>query len=176
MARRRPRDHALVIGLGLLVAACSSSEPELPPACPNTLFLGGAEKTVAYGPGGRRSPDRLRHIAVLTNLASGCRYAEAGVDVGLAFDVIAERGPAFAEDPLRLTYFVVTLGPRQEIRSKQLFDVEIAFEARDTAGSHQELTLRIPLSEPDEGAEYSLYVGFQLDDVEMQERLDERLW
>ena len=76
---------------------CSTSAPPPPPpVCPTALFLQGAERTASYRPGSERQPDALRHLAVMTNLASGCRYGEDGVDMDLAFDLIAERGPALA--------------------------------------------------------------------------------
>ena len=51
----------------------------------------------------------------MTNLASACSYGAEGVDVDLAFDLIAERGPAFAGDAADLTYFVATIAPDGEI-------------------------------------------------------------
>jgi hypothetical protein len=163
---------ATTIGLAALaLAACSTAAPEPPAACPTALVLQGAERTASYSAGERR-PDALRHLAVVTNLASGCRFGEAGVDVDLAFDLIAERGPAFSGDAVDLSYFVATIGPGRQILSKQLFSSEIPFvDNEDLAGVSEQLTLRLPTVTPEQGRDYGIFLGFQLDDAELQERM-----
>ena len=165
-------------GLGLaalILAACSSSPPPPPaaaPACPAALLLDGANRTTSYRPGDDRSPKALRYLAVLTHLKSTCRYQEQGVDVDLAVDLIAQRGPAGNGDPVQLTYFVATIGPERQILSKQTFDSEIVFaKGEDLAGVAEQLTLRLPPLTPQQAATYGLYLGFQLSDAELQERL-----
>ena len=39
------------------LAACGTSAPEAPPACPTALVLQGAERTASYSPGAERRPD-----------------------------------------------------------------------------------------------------------------------
>ncbi len=163
------------IGLAALVlAACSSSppQPQAPPACPAALLLDGADRTTSYRPGADRSPSALRYLAVLTHLKSTCRYQEQGVDVDLALDLIAQRGPAGNKDPVQLTYFIATIGPNREILSKQLFNSEIVFaKDENLAGVAEQLTLRLPPLPPEQAATYGLYLGFQLSNSELQERL-----
>ncbi|HEX5079406.1 MAG TPA: hypothetical protein VFV80_09670 [Geminicoccaceae bacterium] len=159
--------------LALLLAACSGASAPTAPPCPTVLVLKGAERTADYSSGSTPRPEDLRYLAVLTDLVSACRYDEAGVDVGLRFSLIAERGPAHGGGPLQLTYFVASLGPEQEILSKPLFDADIAFpEGAQRAGSSQEMTVHMPGVEPAVGAQYSVILGFQLDDAEMHRRLD----
>ena len=113
-----PRVALSLVALGaLILAACASDQSPAPspPACPTTLILQGAERTAAYAPGVEASPSALQHMAVLTNLATACRFVEDGVDVDLAFDLIVERGPAMAGETAELTYFVATLGPGDEV-------------------------------------------------------------
>jgi hypothetical protein len=163
-----------VVGLAALpLAACSTSAPPPPPpTCPTALLLQGAERTASYRPGSERQPDALRHLAVMTNLASGCRYGEDGIDMDLAFDLIAERGPALAGDSADLQFFVATVAPSGEILAKQVLSSDIAFAANeDVAGVSEQLTVRLPAVTPEEGGSYSLFLGFQLDDAELQERL-----
>jgi hypothetical protein len=169
-ARLAPFAAAL---LALLPAACSSSDAAGPAApCPTALLLKGAERTADYRPAGTRPAD-LRHLAVMTDLVSACRYDDAGVDLGLAFDLIAEKGPAYAGGPLQLTYFVATVAPDQELWSKELFDSEIVFpEDQSLAGNSEQMTLRLPDVGPEAGAAYRVYLGFQLDDAEMRRRLE----
>jgi hypothetical protein len=155
----------------LLLGACSSTAPvpPPPPVCPTALLLSGAERSAAYRSESDRTPDGLQHLAVLTDLASDCRYVEDGVEVDLAFNLIAERGPAFA---VQLAYFVATVDPQQQIVAKQVFNSEIDFPAgQDSAGSAQQLTLKIPSVNAEGGAGYDIYVGFQLDDAQMRARM-----
>jgi hypothetical protein len=157
--------------LALLLAACASSKPAEPPACPTTLILDGAQRTISYRPDSDQSPSALRYMAALTNLRSTCHYNDKGVDVDLAIDLIAQRGPAAANDSVPLTYFVATMGPNRKILSKQLLDSEIAFtKGEKVAGVTEQLTLRLPSVTPEHASDYSLLLGFQLPDAELKQR------
>lgn len=161
----------------LLLAACASSPPApqvqaQAPTCPTPLLLDGAERTTSYAPGSDRSPAALRYLAVLTHLRSACRYGDQGVDVDLAVDLIAQSGPAATGEPAELTYFVATIGPERQILSKQLFDSEVVFaKGEDLAGVAEQLTLRLPAVTPEQASTYGLYLGFQLTDAELEQRL-----
>jgi hypothetical protein len=176
LARCRFRGAAALAGaLGL--AACSSSAPEAPPpACPAALFLDGAERTTAYraGAGAEPRPDQLRYIAVLADLTSSCSYFESGgnkgVDVDLTFNLIAERGPALSGVE-ELTYFVATVGPGRQVRSEHVLNGDLAFaEGEQRAGWTESLTLRLPAVTPAQAKDYMLFIGFKLDDEELQRR------
>jgi hypothetical protein len=157
-----------------LLSACGSSSPPQEPPCPTVLLLKGAERTADYRPGPDTRPSDLRYLAVLTDLVSICRYEAGGVDVALRFNLIAEQGPAYAGGPLQLTYFVASLGPDRQILSKPLFDAITEFPAgQQRAGSSQEMTVHMPGVTPATGPQYSVFVGFQLDEAEMRRRFDE---
>lgn len=157
-----------------LLSACGSSNPAPPSApCPTALLLKGAERTAEYRPGPSTRPADLRYLAVLTDLVSACSYDEAGAEVGLRFNLIAEQGPAYDGGPLQLTYFIATLAPDQEVWSKELFGSEVVFpEGNRIAGNSEQMTVRLPHVEPDAGPAYEVYVGFQLDAAEMRRRLE----
>jgi hypothetical protein len=174
---RRGRGRAAVLAGILALGACSSSNPEAPPPpCPAALLLDGAERTSEYraGAGATPSPNDLRYVAALRDLTSSCRYyddgTKQGVDVDLTFDLIAERGPALAGVE-ELTYFVATVGPGRQIRSEQVLNGDLAFgEGEQRTGWTEELTLRMPSITPAQAADYVLYIGFKLDDAELQRR------
>jgi hypothetical protein len=165
---------AVLVGCLGALGACGSAVPEPPPAplCPTALLLEGAERTTAYR--ASTEPGEIRYLAVLRDLASACRYYSdgdgTGVDVDLAFNLIAERGPAMA-GPEELTYFVATVAPDGRILAKEMLQSEVAFEeGEDRAGWSEDLTLRLPTVTPETGGDYTLYVGFQLDDAELARR------
>ena len=114
----------------LALAACSSTEPEVPPAeaCPAALLLDGAERTSVYRDEAAPRPDELRYIAVLTDLSSSCRYYSddtgQGVEVDLSFKLIAERGPALSGSE-EVTYFVATVGPGNQIFSRDVLSGDL---------------------------------------------------
>ena len=155
----------------LALCACSSSDPQAPPiACPTAVLLDGADRTSAYRAGAERRPDNLRYMAALLNLASDCREVDEGIDVDLSFDVLAERGAAVS-DTEELEYFVATVGPDDQILAKEVLRGDVTFaEDEQRAGWHEDLTLRLPSVTAGEAAGYRLYVGFQLDDAELERR------
>jgi hypothetical protein len=169
------RTRSAGVGLMALLAACASSKPEqvkqAAAACPAALLLDGAERTTSYR-GDDRSPNALQYLAVLTNLKSTCRYNDQGVDVDLGLDLIAQRGPAGTQDSVPLTYFIATIGPDKQILSKQLLDSEVVFtKDEELAGVNEQLTLRLPAVTPERASAYALYLGFQLDDADLERRL-----
>ncbi len=172
-ARRPARPAALLAGV-LGLAACASSNPEPPPACPAALFLDGAAQTAVYTPGAGTEPrpDQLRYLAVLTDLSSSCRYDDSnapGVDVDLSFKVIAERGPALSGRE-EVTYFVATVGPDRRILARDTLGGDLPFEDKQQVGLSENLTLRLPSITPGQAPYYTLLIGFQLDDEELQRR------
>jgi hypothetical protein len=167
---------AIAAAASALLSGCGSSSPPPPrdPPCPTVLLLQGAERTADYRPGPATRPADLRYLAVLNDLVSICRYEESGVDVALRFNLIAEQGPAYAGGPLRLTYFVASLGPDRQILSKPLFDTVTEFpQGQQRAGSSQEMTVHMPGVTPATGPQYSVFVGFQLDDAEVRRRFED---
>jgi hypothetical protein len=167
------RRAAVLVGCLVVFGACGSTSPELPaaPPCPTAVLLEGLERTTAYRAGAELRPSEIRYLAVLTDLTSACRYGSgeegADVDVDLSFAVIAERGPAMSGTE-ELTYFVATMGPDGRILGKEVLQSELAFvEGENRTGWSEELTLRVPSVTPENGENYTLYVGFQLDDAEL---------
>jgi hypothetical protein len=169
----RARAGAMVLVLGLLIGACSSDPPELAGPCPSASLLQGAESASIYVPGSDRRPEDLELAIALNDLVSACQFTGAGVDVALAFNLLAQRGPAYRPEPARLSYFVATVGPDRRILDKELFDAEITVPAgQEAIGMRETLTLRLPGLGEDEAARYRVYVGLQLEDAARRERLE----
>jgi hypothetical protein len=137
------------------------------------LFLDGAEQTAVYssGAGMEPNPDQLRFQAILSGLSSVCRYVDEGVEVDLTFSLTAGRGPAFSTAPEEVTYFIATVGPDQRILKRDAYSAELDFE-EGYAGARwsEQLTLLIRSITPAQASYYTLFIGFQLDDEELQRR------
>jgi hypothetical protein len=171
--KRRSAWAPVLLGV-LALVACGTAEPESPPAqaCPAALLLNGAERTSAYRAGAEGRADALRYVAILTDLSSSCRYygdaTGQGVDVDLSFKLIAERGPALSATE-EVTYFVATVGPGNQIFSRDVLSGDLPFTGdAERVGLSEDLTLRLPSITADQGGAYTLYVGFQLDDAQLE--------
>jgi len=93
---------------------------------------------------------------------SSCRIDENHVAVNLTFDVKAERGPAFEDRPVSLTYYIATVDPNREIIDKKILRVELELKPAEVQSVlREELTLHLPISTDATGANYNLYLGFQ---------------
>lgn len=166
---RRVAAVLALFGLGGcgLFGGDADSAPAAP--CPSVALVDGASRSVARAAEGPDGAGNVRYVAALTELASGCRYVDGGLEINLRFNVIAERGPALEGDVVNLPYFAATVDPSQRILSKQMFEAEIRFAPnRQVAGLAEDLTLRVPAQSPAEGAALRLYVGFQVDPAQPQ--------
>jgi hypothetical protein len=166
------RAGAAALMLGLLFAGCGSGAPELPGPCPSAALLQGAESASIYVPGSEQGPDDLELAIALNDLLSACQPTEDGMDVALAFNIFAQTGPAHRPDPIRLSYFLATVGPEGRIVDKQLLDTEVTVPAgQDAVGLREALTLRLPGVGEDEASRYRVYVGLQLDETVRRQRV-----
>jgi hypothetical protein len=159
--------------LGLALLGCGTSEPP-PPPCPLALIVQGAEQIATYRSAVPPDPAELRYLAVLADLSSGCRYQDGGLELALAFNLIAERGAAMADETLRLAYFVGAVAPDGRLLDKQRFTAELTWPVgRERTGVQQELVLRYPSIDIATGPDYRFYLGFQLDPAEQRESIQQ---
>ncbi|MGI9421272.1 MAG: hypothetical protein ACR2RA_25880 [Geminicoccaceae bacterium] len=156
----RPSGAASVIVFATLLGACANwaGDPAIT-ACPPAQIAAPADR-IGFNDG----DGELRFVATMDALASDCRQDDDDIEVDMAFTMSAERGPGLEEGPVRLTYFLATVDPKREIVDKQLLDVELDFEPDQPVSTVREaVTIRLPASTDASGANYSLYLGFQLD-------------
>ena len=142
------------------LAACANkpSDPAST-ACPPAQIAVPSDRI-----GNNNEKGELRFVAALEQLTSGCRRQEDDIEIDIAFTMSAERGPAFDDQPVRLSYFLATVDPRREIVDKQVLDIELNFApGQQVTALRESVTLRLPASTEASGANYSLYIGFQPD-------------
>ncbi|MEL6961484.1 MAG: hypothetical protein AAFO01_01935 [Pseudomonadota bacterium] len=144
----------------LLVGACASNPTERAElACPPVQIAVPADRL-----GHNNDKGELRFVAVMDELISNCRQDEDNLEVEITFTLSAERGPAFDEDLVDLTYFLATVDPNREIIDKQILGVQLDLGDDKAVSSLSEtVTLRLPASTEASGANYNLYLGFQPD-------------
>ena len=153
------RAGKVVLAASLLAACAGQVGDQASTACPPAQIAVPSDRI-----GHTDEDGELRFVATMAELVSSCRQDEDDVEVDIAFTMSVERGPAFEEKPVRLTYFLATVDPEREIVDKQILDVQLDFEPDQPASALREaVTLRLPASTEASGANYSLYIGFQPD-------------
>ncbi|MGI9434187.1 MAG: hypothetical protein ACR2Q4_05050 [Geminicoccaceae bacterium] len=155
------RSSGAALVLVATLAACSATPKDaLETACPPTQIAVPSDRV-----GHSDETGRLRFVATIEQLTTSCRTDdEAFVEVDVAFDLKAERGPVFQDRPVELNYYIATVDPRREIVDKQILSVSLTLAPDETEHVIREsLTLRLPVSSDATGANYSLYIGFQPD-------------
>lgn len=157
-----------LIGLGALLAACTSPE-DLPVSdraegCPETAIVSGAESVTLFSPGGGPDLSDMVMRGTLVEFSGECAYEDNLVTIDVALIVAGERGPAIGADgTVAVEYFVAVLDAQQRIIGKEVFEAGFTFDERRTrALSREELRQVIPLENARIGSAYSVLMGFQL--------------
>ncbi len=157
---RRLRCPALLTASLVGLTACAgSSGTDRADACPAVRIAVPSDRI-----GHSDNDGQIRYVATMGGLTSDCRQADDQVELDIAFDLTAERGPAFQGRPVQLSYYLVTIDPNREIVDKKVLKVRLDLKKDQLAtGLREDLTLRLPASHDASGANYSLYLGFQPD-------------
>ncbi len=147
----------VVVSMMVLGGCATTPGSDVATACPTTKIAVPSDRI-----GHSDDQGRIRYVVTMERLITSCQIVDGHVDVDLAFDLKAERGPVFDDRPMKLDYYVATVDPRREIVDKQVLGVELTLAPAQTESVvREELTLRLPISDDASGANYNLYLGFQ---------------
>ena len=156
----------------LVVAGCASADDD-PRACPRVAILqDAATVTVFTEPGALDLTDVLARGA-LSNIRGGCEYFDDEVEIEFDVTLSAERGPALTASQFSFDYFVSILTPEDVVYAKEVFRTPVAFPSGVfRAGSLESLSQSIPIQEGSDARGFSVLIGFQLseDQVEYNRR------
>ena len=160
-SRLSGQSAGMVLAMSLGLGACATTDlNELVEACPSAQVAFPSDSI-----GHSDEEGRIRYVATIEKLVSNCQIDGDQVTLDLAFDLKAERGPAFVDEPIKLTYYLATVGPEREIIDKKLLNVELALKGEQAnLAVREELTLELPASKDVTGSNYNLYLGFQPDE------------
>lgn len=159
---------AAMIAVALVIAACASGKVKLPP-CPNVLILGKAGSLVRFVDGPGRDITDVVFRARIADFQGSCAHEDNAVDVKLLITFAVERGPANKDRRAAFEYFVAIprFHPRPE--GKRRFRIGVPFAANATRVFYRdELNLDIPLRKGEVGANYDVFIGFQLSPSELE--------
>lgn len=162
---------SLVIGLGFLtLSGCSMFQTASPKECPRVSLLNAAAKMTQYKQGpGRDLIDVLFEARVL-DIKWSCNFAGNRLRVVAAIDLVAQRGPASKGGDANVPFFVAIIDKDQNIVAKEEFQSAIEFtDARRRAGVREEIEQTVFLKENENGTDYEIIVGLQLDKQQLQQ-------
>ncbi|MDE2006607.1 MAG: hypothetical protein KGI51_08585 [Rhodospirillales bacterium] len=180
MSPRRPPSprravHALVL-LPLLaaLAGCGPGRDEFAPSCPLARPLAAAHRLERYRHPAAGAPDvadpaDLEASGLVLGVDGKCRPVAGGsaLEATMRVRMQLERGPAATSDNLDVPYFIaVAQGSR--ILTKQVFSTHVAFPSGNNRVqmTSAPIAIRLPLAAKTTGADYTIWVGFQLTEAE----------
>ncbi|MEX0759398.1 MAG: hypothetical protein WD100_07455 [Tistlia sp.] len=180
------RRTALLAAVLLLPGACSLFEDEgPPPPCPPIAAPSDTDHLTRFDGAGRDLTDVLFQARLLS-VADSCSYErdDTLIESSLLITFEIERGPALrrlqSRDPsagASFTYFVAVARNEEEPRilSREAFDVQARFEGnRGRIALADEIAPRIPLGPGEDGRDYRIYVGIELNAAELEYNRQER--
>jgi hypothetical protein len=160
------RRFAVLIGVGLGLAACSSDEPpRTASVCPQPAILAGLESTTVFVGGATSGPEQdLRYAAAMENIGGGCVYDDDGLTVDLTIDLVVEPGPAFTGGAVNVPWFVAVADDSGAIIDKTVLGstIEVPTGAQ-RAGSREAIQQRFADLPPEVGGGYRLFLGLEID-------------
>lgn len=158
----------------LLLAACSSDQSALAPPCPEIVVVKELGEVTQFRPGeGRDLTDVVLEASVggfdgfcETEIDDG-KPVEVEVEMRLLFDV--SRGPANTDRKGAFRYFIAINDAADRTVQKHVFDTDVEFPGnRNRVAPFDELSLTVPLKAGENGGDYTVYVGFQLTDEQLE--------
>ncbi|WP_119462122.1 hypothetical protein [Rhodospirillaceae bacterium SYSU D60014] len=153
----------------LALAGCGlTGESAPPPPCPRIVALDGADSLTRFAGAGRDLTD-IAFEAEIAQLTGSCSYDDEGIDVTFQLRIIAARGPADTDRRAAFGYLVAVADLDQQVLSREGFDTAIEFPGTATRASIiEEVERRVPLAEGRTGADYVIYVGFEVSREELE--------
>lgn len=137
--------------------------------CPNFLILGEAEDMTQFRAGPGRDITDVEFRAAIVNFRGTCEHTRSVVEAEFFVEIVIRRGPANRSREASLEYFVAIPRFHPAPAGKKTFAVKVTFEANETRVFYRdEIALEIPLGSGEVGANYDVYLGFQLDPEQLE--------
>jgi hypothetical protein len=132
-------------------------------ACPRFLILGGAEEVTKFRPGAGRDQTDVTFRAAVTDFNGTCEYDRDSVQVKLYVVFDLARGPANASGEVAFDYFVALPQFHPQPAGKQVFSVDARLQGDQRRVAYRDaIDLAIPLKDKQRGADFEVFLGFQL--------------
>src|SRR5262245_38619566 len=160
---------AALLALGVL-AGCGGI-PKDRGICPRVAILADAGKVTKFRRGGPETPENIEFVAQMREIKITCKYNDQ-LNTELEGDVyvtmVLEKGPAMQGDVAEVPYFVSVSDRRGTVLNKREFPLRINFSG-NRAVEHVERSWQYNLLRRGySGLEYENWVGFQLDERQLE--------
>jgi len=170
--RRNKLIRGCVVLVALALAGCSMFDKTPPPPCPPISILADAGKLVRYKPGPGRDITDVLFEAEIADFRGSCVYRDKGtkVSIDLAVMIGLKRGPANRDHKADFEYFVAIPKFHPAPQGKRVLPIRAEFTRnRSRVRVTDTLELEIPIAKGAKGADYPVYIGFQLSPDELRE-------
>jgi len=155
----------LLVALPLLLSACNRP----PPICPGILVVGDARQVTKYREGPGRDITDVAFEGVIGAGGLECAVQRSEIVVDLRVEIGAQRGPAAGGRAGEFEYFVAIADADRNILARERFTTRVEFPPNvSRTGIFEELRQRIPIQAGQTGDDFTIYVGFQLSEEEIE--------
>ena len=138
--------------------------------CPRTAILADAGKITKFRPGAPETAENVMFTAEMRDIRIACKYNDQvlrELEADLLVSMVLRKGPAMSGEVAELPYFVTVTDRRGTVLSKREFPLRINFGG-NRAVEHTEKSWQFyRLQRGYSGVEYETWVGYQLDERQL---------
>jgi hypothetical protein len=154
----------------LALSGCKVFVKEEPPPCPRVSVVEDASKLVQFRAGSVDAKD-IEMSAEIVKYRGSCHYDKDDkvMEVSLDVSIDAYAGPAFVAGPQKIAYFIAVPAFFPEEAGKKIFPValDIPTGPKGVHITDKDVRLKIPVKDIKKLEAYEIFVGFQLDQSEL---------
>jgi hypothetical protein len=130
--------------------------------CPDVSKVADVSRLTRFVPGGHDLTD-VSFEAAVGQLGGSCSSSDNSVVVDLKVQFIASRGPANTTRKAPFTFFIAIVDKSDNVLARQEFDSGVEFAGNQTRSAVlEDMEQDIPVSNPQQGNQYRVFVGFVL--------------
>ncbi len=142
------------------------------PPCPEIRIDSSTARLTEFAPGrGRQDITDIAYEAEIVSFEGTCEFDGDGVEVTMDMDMMISGGPAAEPGPVDLFYFVAIPRFHPDPAGKKIFDRRYTVPrsgARRERITESNIRVFIPLEDKLLGGAYDVYLGFQLNDEQLE--------
>jgi hypothetical protein len=171
----------IVLSLIVLLSACDLymggiTNTDVKMDCPPVLILPEAASITRYAKGAKRTILDVNFSGQITGIKGKCFYefdpktGEGTVEINVLTKFKMKRGAANRSQQANFQYFVSIVNNDGYILEKQIFQYSVQYNKNRTWAKDEDspVELSIPLRAGKTGQDYTVYVGFQLSQEELE--------
>jgi len=168
---KRPRSRTLpltgAVLAGLLLQACAQPPP--PVNCPRVRVLQEPGSITRFKEGEGRDITDVLFQAEFAEVTGGCLIEANSIELDFTVEILATRGPADTEKAASMSIFMAVQAPDRTFLQRNTFDIDIVFPGNRSRVSYiDEYAGLIPKTAEQEPDTFTIYVGFELTEEELQ--------